>query len=54
MLRKSLDDDQYRDIEAQQRFEAALRGARLTDHKPMKSMTPKRPKKQRKLAKKQK
>jgi hypothetical protein len=30
--------------EAQRRFEAALRGARLVGHKPMKSMTPKRAK----------
>jgi hypothetical protein len=38
--------------EARRRFEAALRGARIAGHKPMKSMTPKRTKAQ--LAKKKK
>jgi hypothetical protein len=33
--------------EAKKRFEAALRGAREAGHKPMKSLTQKRPKKQR-------
>jgi hypothetical protein len=35
-------DDKYSEEEAQRRLEAALRGARLAGHKPMKSMTPKR------------
>jgi hypothetical protein len=41
-------DDQYSEEEAQRRLKAALRGARVAGHKPMKSMTPKRPKKQSK------
>ncbi len=39
---------QYSDKEAQERFNAALRGAMNTPPSPRKSMTPKRPKKQRK------
>jgi len=38
----------YGKQEAQQRFEAALRGAKLAAPQPMKSMTPKRGKAQRK------
>jgi hypothetical protein len=37
MNRKS-DDDQFSPTEAKQRFEAALRGARLVGHKPMKDI----------------
>jgi len=47
MPRKSVAMD-YTDKEAQRRFEAALRGARAVGHKPMKSMTPQRPKRQKK------
>lgn len=39
--------DQFSKKEAASRFEAALRGARLAQPTPMKSMSPKRPKKQR-------
>jgi hypothetical protein len=35
-------DDQFTKKEAQKRFEAALRGARVTGHKPMSGMTSKR------------
>jgi hypothetical protein len=38
----------YSEEEAQQRFMAALKAAVNTKPKPLKSMTPKRPKKQRK------
>ena len=37
----------YSEQEAQQRFEAALRGARIAGHKPKESMTPKYAKAQR-------
>ena len=47
-MAKEKTEDRYGEQEAQRRFEAALRGARLAGHKPMKSITPKRPKKQRK------
>jgi hypothetical protein len=40
--------DQYSDQEAQQRFQAALKGALSTPPKPLKSMTPKRTKPQSK------
>jgi hypothetical protein len=42
---------EFSDREAQRRFEAALRGARIAGHKPMKSMTPKRSELQRKKKK---
>jgi hypothetical protein len=45
---KSKSDDLYPEKEAQQRFEAALRGARIAGHKPMSSIPRKRPKTQRK------
>lgn len=38
----------YSKEEAQQRFEQALRGARIAGHKPMSDVLSKRPKKQRK------
>jgi hypothetical protein len=41
-------DDQYSDEEAQQRFQAALKGALKTPPKPLKSMTAKRAKPQAK------
>jgi hypothetical protein len=34
--------DQYSDEEAQRRFEAALRGARVVGHEAMKDISPKR------------
>jgi hypothetical protein len=37
-------DDKFSKQEAQRRFEAALKGAMNTPHKPLKSITPKRPK----------
>jgi hypothetical protein len=43
--------DQYSEKEAQARFETALRAALDTPPKPRKSMTPKRPKTQRKAKK---
>jgi hypothetical protein len=47
-------DDKYSEEEAQRRLEAALRGARVAGHKPMKNMTPKRASPQRKKAKESK
>lgn len=44
MNRKS--DDKYSEQETQRRVEAAVRGAFNTSPKPLKSMTPKRPKPQ--------
>jgi len=44
-------EDQYSDKEARQRFEAALRGGLSTQPKPLKSMTPKRKKIQRRSRK---
>jgi hypothetical protein len=41
----------YCQREAEQRFEAALRGAKLAAHQPAKSMTPKQPEAQRKKTK---
>jgi hypothetical protein len=38
------ENEKYGPKEARARFEAALRDARVTGHKPMKGMTPKRPK----------
>jgi hypothetical protein len=38
---------QFTKEEAQQRFEAALRGARTVGHKQMKDISPKRPKARR-------
>jgi hypothetical protein len=52
MNRKSA-DDQFSEKEAQQRFEAALRGARIAGHKSMESMTPKRSKSQSKKRRKE-
>jgi hypothetical protein len=40
-------NEKYSEQEAQQRFEAALRGARIAGHKPKESMTPKYAKAQR-------
>jgi hypothetical protein len=45
-------DEQYSDEEAQKRFMQSLKAAVKTPPKPLKSMTPKRNKKQRTLAKK--
>jgi hypothetical protein len=47
-------DDQYSEQEAQRRFEAALRGARLVGHKPQSEMKlgKSRGKPKRKIAKK--
>lgn len=45
-------EDQYPVNEAAQRFEAALRGAKLAQAQPFKGMIPKRPKLKRKLRKK--
>jgi hypothetical protein len=47
-------NEQYSDEEAQQRFQAALKGALNTPPKPLKSMTPKRGKAQSKKGKKPK
>jgi len=44
-------DDQYSQEEAEKRFEAALRGARVTGHKPMKDI-PAKPKASRKKPRK--
>ena len=44
LMKKS--DEQYSEQEAQQRFQAALKGALNTPPKPLKSMTPKRDKAQ--------
>jgi hypothetical protein len=44
-------DDEYSDKEVQERFEAALRGARISGHKPMESLTRKKAKGQSKKAK---
>jgi hypothetical protein len=41
-------NDQYSEEEAQRRFMQSLKGAVNTPPKPLKSMTPKRPKKQSK------
>jgi hypothetical protein len=40
-------DDQYSEQETQRRFEGMLRASRKVGHKTLKSMTPKRAKKQR-------
>jgi hypothetical protein len=44
-------NDHYSAEETRNRFEAALRGAREVGHTPMKSIPPKRPKKQRRSRK---
>lgn len=44
-------DDKYSATEADSRFKTALRGALSTPPKPRKSVTPKRPKRQRKARK---
>ena len=41
-------DDRYSKKEAQQRFDTALQGAFATPHRPLKTLTPKRPTKQHK------
>jgi hypothetical protein len=48
---KSGRDDKYSEEEAQRRFMQSLKGAMNTSPKPLKSMTPKRPKKQSKKTK---
>jgi hypothetical protein len=51
----SKSDNKFSDDDARKRFEAALKGARLAGHKPMESLTRKKPKaqpKKRKAAKK--
>jgi hypothetical protein len=47
-------DDQYDQQESKQRFETAIRGARIAGHKPMGSLTQGKAKKQRKPEKKTK
>jgi hypothetical protein len=47
-------DDHYNKEETKQRFEAALRGARIAGPQHVESVTPKRPKPQRKKRKKAK
>jgi len=47
-------DEPFGEKESQRRFEAALRGARVVGHKPMKGISPKRPKSQPKPGKKSK
>jgi len=37
-----LDDGEFSPKESQQRFEAALKGARIAGHKPMSEVSPKR------------
>jgi hypothetical protein len=44
-------DDQYSEKEIKQRFEAALRGARIAGHKPMSEVSPKRPAKKKRASK---
>jgi hypothetical protein len=46
------DPDSYSDKEAKERFEAALRGARITGHKPMTDIPKKRGAKKKTKAKK--
>jgi hypothetical protein len=48
MLKNARNDDQHSGEEARKRFEAALRGARIAGAQHKESMTPKRPKPQRK------
>jgi hypothetical protein len=48
MAKNRQSDDGYSKEEAQQRFEAALRGARIAGAQHKESVTPKRPKPQRK------
>jgi hypothetical protein len=50
MDRKS--DESFNERETQQRFEAALRGARAVGHKQMKDISPKHPKAGRRQKKK--
>ena len=45
-MREKKADDQYSEKEAENRFQAALKGALNTAPKPLKSMTRKRPKTQ--------
>jgi hypothetical protein len=47
-MKRSTPDIEYTEEEARLRMEAALRGARIAGHKPMESLTLKRPKAQRK------
>lgn len=46
--------DKYPEKEAQERFDAALRGARIAGHRPMESMARSKARKQRKPRKKTK
>jgi hypothetical protein len=45
-------EDKFSEKETQQRMEAALRGARISGHKPMSEIEPKRTKPSRKRPKK--
>jgi hypothetical protein len=45
LLLMSDKDDRFDEEQTKRRFEAALRGARLAEPKPMKEIPPKRPKK---------
>lgn len=45
-MAKTKDSETYSPKEAQRRFEAALRGARVAGHKSKENMTPKRPRPQ--------
>jgi len=54
LLSWCIHDEKYSDEESQQRFEAALRGARVAGHKPRESLTQGKAKKQRKPKKKSK
>lgn len=40
-MKSRKDDEKFSDDETQRRFEAALRGARVTGHKPMSEISPK-------------
>ena len=42
MSKPKKDDDPYDPVEGQRRFEAALRGARMTGHKPLSDIVKKR------------
>lgn len=50
-MNKNKPEDEYSEDEAKRRFEQALRGAKIAGHKPMKEISPKRGKKQRKARK---
>jgi hypothetical protein len=53
-MRKKTTEDEYSKEESAGRFRAALLGARIAGHKPMESLTRKKPKAQRKPKKKSK